>query len=120
MRLTKIEINGFKSFEKKTELLINRGITGIVGPKRSGKSNIADAIRWSFGRAEQQNLRGTKMEDVIFGGTQNRAKKAFCEVTLFLTMRMGALPAITAKLLWEGRCFALEKANTTSTATVCV
>lgn len=82
MRLTKIEINGFKSFEKKTEILINRGITGIVGPNGSGKSNIADAIRWVLGEQSSKNLRGVKMEDVIFGGTQNRSKKAFCEVYL--------------------------------------
>ncbi len=82
MRLTKIEINGFKSFEKKTELFINRGITGIVGPNGSGKSNIADAIRWVLGEQSSKNLRGTKMEDVIFNGTQNRPKKAFCEVYL--------------------------------------
>lgn len=91
MRLTKIEINGFKSFEKKTELLINRGITGIVGPNGSGKSNIADAIRWVLGEQSSKNLRGTKMEDVIFGGTQNRAKKAFCEVTLFFDNEDGRI-----------------------------
>ena len=82
MRLTKIEINGFKSFEKKTEIFINRGIMGIVGPNGSGKSNIADAIRWVLGEQSSKNLRGTKMEDVIFNGTQNRPKKAFCEVYL--------------------------------------
>ncbi len=82
MILRKIDIEGFKSFAKKTEFLIKDGITGVVGPNGSGKSNIADAIRWVLGEQSSKNLRGAKMEDVIFNGTQNRAKKAFCEVVL--------------------------------------
>ncbi len=82
MILRKIDIEGFKSFAKKTEFLIKDGITGVVGPNGSGKSNIADAIRWVLGEQSSKNLRGSKMEDVIFNGTQSRAKKAFCEVTL--------------------------------------
>ena len=118
MRLTKIEINGFKSFEKKTEIFINRGITGIVGPNGSGKSNIADAIRWVLGEQSSKNLRGTKMEDVIFNGTQNRPKKAFCEVYLSFDnhlrcqKKMAALPAITARSPLAERCFARARANT--------
>jgi len=81
--LKKIVINGFKSFANKTEFLIEPGITGIVGPNGSGKSNIADAIRWVLGEQSSKNLRGVKMEDVIFNGTQNRAKKAYCEVSLY-------------------------------------
>ncbi len=81
--LRKIDIEGFKSFAKKTQFLIKDGITGVVGPNGSGKSNIADAIRWVLGEQSSKNLRGSKMEDVIFNGTQSRAKKAFCEVTLY-------------------------------------
>ncbi len=83
MRLEKIEINGFKSFAEKTEILLQGGIIGIVGPNGSGKSNIADAIRWVLGEQSSKNLRGTKMEDVIFNGTQDRRKKAYCEVSLY-------------------------------------
>ncbi|MEI3416640.1 MAG: AAA family ATPase [Christensenellaceae bacterium] len=83
MKLEKIEINGFKSFADKTEILLDGAITGIVGPNGSGKSNIADAVRWVLGEQNSRNLRGAKMEDVIFGGTQTRRAKAYCEVSLY-------------------------------------
>ena len=92
MRLTKIEINGFKSFAKKTEIEIEEGITAIVGPNGSGKSNIADAIRWVLGEQSAKALRGTKMEDVIFNGTENRKPQSFCEVTLTFDNTDGRLP----------------------------
>lgn len=82
MFLKSIEINGFKSFANKTTLAINDGITGIVGPNGSGKSNIADAIRWVLGEQSSKNLRGAKMEDVIFNGSQSKGRKAVCEVAL--------------------------------------
>ena len=83
VKLEKIEINGFKSFADKTEIILDGEITGIVGPNGSGKSNIADAVKWVLGEQNSKNLRGTKMEDVIFGGTQNKNQKSFCEVSLF-------------------------------------
>ena len=83
MRLEKIEINGFKSFADRTEIVLDGDITGIVGPNGSGKSNIADAIRWVLGEQNSRNLRGTRMEDFIFGGTQNRKQKSMCEVSLY-------------------------------------
>lgn len=92
MRLTKLEINGFKSFAKKTEIEFQDGITAIIGPNGSGKSNIADAVRWVLGEQSARALRGTRMEDVIFNGTEQRKPQAFCEVTLTFDNTDGMLP----------------------------
>lgn len=88
MFLKSLEIQGFKSFPDKTMLDFSRGITGIVGPNGSGKSNIVDAIRWVMGEQSSRTLRGAKMEDVIFGGTQKRRPIGFCEVTLTIDSEM--------------------------------
>ena len=82
MRLTRLDISGFKSFAKKTELQFGTGITAVIGPNGSGKSNISDAVRWVLGEQSAKALRGTKMEDVIFNGTQKRRPQSMCEVTL--------------------------------------
>ena len=82
MRLTKLEIYGFKSFAKRTEIVFPQNVTGIVGPNGSGKSNISDAVRWVLGEQSAKTLRGNSMQDVIFNGTEKRKPMNYCEVTL--------------------------------------
>src|SRR6185436_1663884 len=81
-RLEKLEISGFKSFADRTSLVFGEGITGVVGPNGCGKSNIAEAISWVLGEQSAKNLRGGKMEDVIFNGTRDRKPTGLAEVLL--------------------------------------
>ena len=85
MHLRALKLNGFKSFADATELKFDRGVTAIVGPNGCGKSNIADAIRWVLGEQSAKALRGGKMQDVIFEGTDSRKPVQICEVSLLLT-----------------------------------
>src|SRR4051812_7403795 len=82
MRLERIEINGFKSFSDRSELAFDKGVTAIVGPNGCGKSNVADAITWVMGEQSAKSLRGDKMEDVIFNGSDARKPTAAAEVRL--------------------------------------
>src|SRR3979411_912439 len=82
MRLERLEIAGFKSFSDRSELAFDQGVTAIVGPNGCGKSNVADAITWVMGEQSAKSLRGEKMEDVIFSGSDARKPTATAEVRL--------------------------------------
>ena len=91
MRLTKLEIHGFKSFADRTEMVFEPGVTAIVGPNGCGKSNVSDAVRWVLGEQRARALRGAKMEEVIFQGSSARRAVNIAEVSLYFENDDGAL-----------------------------
>ena len=108
MYLKRLEMQGFKSFADKTILEFMPGITSVIGPNGSGKSNIADCIRWILGEQSMKSLRGSKTQDVIFSGTQNRKSLGFAEASLVFDNTDGTLPieysevTITRKIYRSG------------------
>ena len=108
MRLTKLEVHGFKAFADHTEFLFERGVTAIVGPNGSGKSNVSDAVRWVLGEQRARAMRGAKMEDVIFHGSSARKAVNMAEVSLYFENNDGELPipfkevVLTRRLLRSG------------------
>jgi len=92
VRLTKLELQGFKSFADSTEMIFNPGVTAIVGPNGCGKSNVSDAVRWVLGEQRARLLRGAKMEEVIFQGSSARRAVNVAEVSLHFSNEDGALP----------------------------
>ena len=104
-RLTRLEIQGFKSFFNRTVFAFEPGITGIVGPNGSGKSNVADAVRWVLGEQGQHALRAKKTEDVIFSGGHGRAPAGMAEATLTFDNADGWLPIEFAEVSVTRRAF---------------
>ena len=92
MRLTKLEMQGFKSFADATTMLFDNGVTAIVGPNGCGKSNVSDAVRWVLGEQRARLLRGAKMEEVIFQGSSARRAVNVAEVSLHFENEDGQLP----------------------------
>ena len=103
--LKALEIQGFKSFADKTRLTFEKNITAIVGPNGSGKSNISDAILWVMGEQRTRALRGTKMEDVIFGGTEIRSPMGFAQVSLILDNSAQIFPTEGSELMLTRRYY---------------
>ena len=105
MRLKKLYIHGFKSFADRVEMTFEHGVTGVVGPNGCGKSNISDAVRWVLGEQSARQLRGSRMEDVIFNGTEKRRRMAYCEVTLTFDNEDHSLPSDYTEVAVTRRVF---------------
>lgn len=105
MHLKRVELFGFKSFADRTEIAFDSGVTALVGPNGSGKSNICDAIRWVLGEQSAKQLRGARMEDVIFDGSESRRGLGIAEVTLTLDNSDGALPVDYSEVTITRRAF---------------
>ena len=97
MKLKKLEITGFKSFREKVILDVADGITGVVGPNGCGKSNIVDAIRWVMGEQRVKMLRGKKMDDVIFNGSDEAPPVGMAEVSIALIADQERFPGVYAE-----------------------
>jgi chromosome segregation protein len=93
VQITRLRLLGFKSFVEPTELMIERGLTGVVGPNGCGKSNLLEALRWAMGETSYKSMRGAAMDDVIFAGSEDRPSRNSAEVTLFIDNSERKAPA---------------------------
>ena len=93
MKLSRLRLVGFKSFVEPTDLVILKGLTGVVGPNGCGKSNLLEALRWAMGETSHKSMRAQSMDDVIFNGTTTRPPRNWAEVTLFLDNSERLAPA---------------------------
>ena len=93
MQISRLRLLGFKSFVEPTELVIEQGLTGVVGPNGCGKSNLLEALRWAMGETSYKSMRGSAMDDVIFAGAQDRPARNTAEVTLFIDNSARLAPA---------------------------
>lgn len=105
MYLKKLELQGFKSFADRTVLEFIPGITTVIGPNGSGKSNISDSIRWVLGEQSMKSLRGSKSDDIIFSGTQNRKSLGFAEASIIIDNQDGKLPIEYAEVTVTRRLY---------------
>src|SRR5580693_4169915 len=98
MRLRRITLSGFKTFATRSEVIFDPGITAVVGPNGSGKSNLVDAVRWALGETNARELRGARMDEVIFSGGQGRGPMGYAEVELVIDNEDGRLPIEDAEI----------------------
>ncbi len=119
MYLSKLELFGFKSFATKTNVVLNDGITAIVGPNGCGKTNIVDALRWALGEQRYSTLRSDKMEDVIFNGTKMRKPIGMAEVSLTIENNRGILPLEYNEVTITRRVFRSGESEYMMNRTIC-
>ena len=119
MYLKRLDLQGFKSFPEKVKLEFNPGITAVVGPNGSGKSNVSDAVRWVLGEQRAKSLRGDKMEDIIFAGTETRKPQGFAEVSIVIDNQDGRMPLEFSEVQVTRRVFRSGESEYRINGTTC-
>lgn len=119
MYLKRLDLQGFKSFPEKVKLEFNPGITAVVGPNGSGKSNVSDAVRWVLGEQRAKSLRGDKMEDIIFAGTETRKPQGFAEVSILIDNQDGRMPLEFSEVQVTRRVFRSGESEYRINGTAC-